>query len=155
MLYDRVEVVRGATGLTTGAGDPSASVNLVRKRANSISRYTILEAGIGRYADFNTMIDHSQALNNSGSVRGRFIAEHKNGNTFIKNEKERYTTLYGNIEADLTDTTKLGLGVSYQKKNVMQHFGVVYPHSIATVVKLTGAEAKMPVRNGLTGIMNP
>lgn len=77
MLYDRVEVVRGATGLTTGAGDPSASVNLVRKRANSISRYTILEAGIGRYADFNTMIDHSQALNNSGSVRGRFIAEHK------------------------------------------------------------------------------
>lgn len=116
VLYDRVEVVRGATGLTTGAGDPSASVNLVRKRANSTSRYTILEAGIGRYADFNTMIDHSQALNNSGSVRGRFIAEHKNGNTFIKNEKERYTTLYGNIEADLTDTTKLGLGVSYQKE---------------------------------------
>lgn len=116
VLYDRVEVVRGATGLTTGAGDPSASVNLVRKRANSTSHYTILEGGIGRYGDINTMIDHSQPLNSSGSVKSRFIVEHKNGNTFIKNEKERYTTLYGNIEADLTDTTKLGLGISYQKE---------------------------------------
>ena len=31
-LYDRVEVVRGATGLLTGAGNPSASINLIRKR---------------------------------------------------------------------------------------------------------------------------
>lgn len=31
-FYDRVEVVRGATGLLQGVGDPSASVNLVRKR---------------------------------------------------------------------------------------------------------------------------
>jgi outer membrane receptor for ferric coprogen and ferric-rhodotorulic acid len=34
-LYDRVEVVRGATGLLSGAGDPSASINLVRKHADS------------------------------------------------------------------------------------------------------------------------
>ncbi|MDO5088118.1 MAG: TonB-dependent receptor plug domain-containing protein, partial [Comamonadaceae bacterium] len=34
-MYDRVEVVRGATGLLTGAGEPSASINLVRKRAES------------------------------------------------------------------------------------------------------------------------
>ncbi|WP_253942936.1 TonB-dependent siderophore receptor [Pseudomonas aeruginosa] len=31
-FYDRVEVVRGATGLLQGIGEPSASVNLVRKR---------------------------------------------------------------------------------------------------------------------------
>jgi outer membrane receptor for ferric coprogen and ferric-rhodotorulic acid len=31
-VYDQVTVVRGATGLLTGAGDPSASINLVRKR---------------------------------------------------------------------------------------------------------------------------
>ncbi|WP_150629623.1 TonB-dependent siderophore receptor, partial [Pseudomonas fluorescens] len=29
---DRVEVIKGATGLMTGAGDPSATVNLVRKK---------------------------------------------------------------------------------------------------------------------------
>ncbi len=32
-IYDRIEVVRGATGLMTGAGNPAASVNMVRKRA--------------------------------------------------------------------------------------------------------------------------
>lgn len=32
IIYDHIEVVRGATGLTTGAGDPSATVNMVRKR---------------------------------------------------------------------------------------------------------------------------
>jgi len=32
VVFDRVEVVRGATGLMTGAGSPSASVNYVRKR---------------------------------------------------------------------------------------------------------------------------
>ncbi|KAG1250074.1 hypothetical protein G6F68_012999 [Rhizopus microsporus] len=30
IIYDRVEVVRGATGLLTGAGNPSASINLRR-----------------------------------------------------------------------------------------------------------------------------
>ena len=32
IIYDRIEVVRGATGLTTGAGNPSATVNMIRKR---------------------------------------------------------------------------------------------------------------------------
>lgn len=32
IIYDRIEVVRGATGLTTGAGDPSGTINMIRKR---------------------------------------------------------------------------------------------------------------------------
>ena len=32
IIYDRIEVVRGATGLTTGAGDPSGTINMMRKR---------------------------------------------------------------------------------------------------------------------------
>ena len=31
-IYDRVEIIRGATGLISGTGSPSAAVNLVRKR---------------------------------------------------------------------------------------------------------------------------
>jgi len=31
-MYDRVEIVRGATGLMQGAGNPAAAINLVRKR---------------------------------------------------------------------------------------------------------------------------
>ena len=32
VIYDHVEVVRGANGLSTGSGTPSATINLVRKR---------------------------------------------------------------------------------------------------------------------------
>ncbi len=32
IIYDRIEVIRGATGLTTGAGDPSGTINMIRKR---------------------------------------------------------------------------------------------------------------------------
>ena len=35
VIFDRVEVVRGATGLLTGAGEPSAAINLIRKRPKS------------------------------------------------------------------------------------------------------------------------
>jgi outer membrane receptor for ferric coprogen and ferric-rhodotorulic acid len=35
-LYERVEVVRGATGLLTGPGNPSSAIiNMVRKHADS------------------------------------------------------------------------------------------------------------------------
>jgi len=32
VLYDRVEILRGANGLVTATGNPSATVNFVRKR---------------------------------------------------------------------------------------------------------------------------
>ncbi|KAF1055551.1 MAG: Ferripyoverdine receptor [Stenotrophomonas maltophilia] len=31
-VYERIEIVRGASGLMTGSGNPSATVNMVRKR---------------------------------------------------------------------------------------------------------------------------
>jgi outer membrane receptor for ferric coprogen and ferric-rhodotorulic acid len=31
-IYDRIEVLKGATGLLTGMGDPGATINLVRKK---------------------------------------------------------------------------------------------------------------------------
>lgn len=46
-IYDRIEVVRGATGLRSGAGDPGATINLVRKHANNkvFTGNLMLEAG--------------------------------------------------------------------------------------------------------------
>ncbi len=35
VLWDRVEVIRGANGMMTGVGNPSATVNYVRKRPTS------------------------------------------------------------------------------------------------------------------------
>lgn len=43
-MFDRVEVVRGATGLVTGSGTPSAAINLVRKRPLAEQKVTLTGA---------------------------------------------------------------------------------------------------------------
>ena len=116
-LYDRVEIVRGATGLMTGAGNPSASVNLVRKHADSHERKTAFEAGIGRYGDYRLSADHSQPLTQTGNVRGRLIANHQGGKTFVDREKDKSSTLYGVLDADITPTTSASLGISHQRSD--------------------------------------
>ena len=46
VTYDRVEVVRGATGLMSGTGDPGATVNLIRKKPTfGTQRSLTLKAG--------------------------------------------------------------------------------------------------------------
>jgi outer membrane receptor for ferric coprogen and ferric-rhodotorulic acid len=46
VIYDRVEVLKGSTGLLSGFGSPSATVNLVRKRpTKELSGY--ISAGAG------------------------------------------------------------------------------------------------------------
>lgn len=116
-IYDRVEIVRGATGLMTGAGNPSASVNLVRKHADSSERKTALEAGVGRYGDLKLSADHSQPLTASGNLRGRIIANHQGGKTFVDREKDKSSTLYGVLDADITPTTSASLGISHQRSD--------------------------------------
>ena len=45
-MYDRVEIVRGATGLISGMGNPSATINLIRKRPTAYAQASITaEAG--------------------------------------------------------------------------------------------------------------
>ena len=73
-IYDRIEVVRGATGLMTGAGSPAASVNMVRKRADSKEFTGNVNASYGSWNTQRYVADVSGPLNEMGSVRGRIVA---------------------------------------------------------------------------------
>ena len=70
-LYERVEVVRGATGLLTGPGNPSAAINMVRKHADSKEFTGSLEAGYGSWNKQRYVADLSAPLSPEGNVRGR------------------------------------------------------------------------------------
>lgn len=121
-LFDRVEVVRGAVGLTDGSGNPSARINLVRKKADSTTPKTILSAGYGRWDRFDVTADHTQPLNASGSVRARVIASHQAGNSYVDLENRKNSTIYGTIGVDIGEQGVLNAGVSYQdyrRKSVM------------------------------------
>lgn len=113
--YDRVEVVRGATGLMTGAGNPSAAINLVRKRASSKQLAGSAEVTVGRWDKRRVMADVSTALNESGSVRGRVVGEYIDSDSWVQYVKNNEHTFYATVEADLTSATKLTAGFSRQQ----------------------------------------
>lgn len=113
-IYERIEVVRGATGLLTGAGDPSASINLVRKHANSAELTGYVNAGVGRWNNRFATADISTGLDSQGDVRARVVAKKEVGDSFMDIPEDDKTVLYGVVDADLTNQTSISLGSSYQ-----------------------------------------
>lgn len=115
-LYDRVEVVRGATGLLSGAGNPSASVNLIRKHADSAELTGSVSVNVGSWGRTRTTVDVGSALNASGSVRGRVIGSYLDTDGQMDRYNQRKTLGYAVIDADLTPGTQLSVGYDYQQK---------------------------------------
>ena len=113
-LYERVEVVRGATGLLSGVGDPSASINLVRKHADSREFTGSSSFGVSRWNNYEANIDLSAGLNSEGSIRGRIVIDYEEGDSHVDLAANKTSTFYAVIGADLTDDTLLRLGASYQ-----------------------------------------
>ncbi|MRW87811.1 TonB-dependent siderophore receptor [Pseudoduganella sp. FT26W] len=117
-IYDRVEVVRGATGLMTGAGNPSAAINLVRKRATAKELTGSAEIGVGNWSARRAQVDVSTALNQSGSVRGRVVGEYTDADSWVSLLSNKSKTIYATVEADLTPATVLDVGFSRQENDV-------------------------------------
>jgi len=114
-LYERIEVVRGATGLTTGAGSPAASVNLVRKHADSRKLATQLEYTYARWEDSRIEADVSMPLTADGSVRARVIGAYQNRESYQDLYQGEKWVLYGVVDADLGPRARLSLGYDRQE----------------------------------------
>lgn len=112
-FYDRVEVVRGATGLLTGAGNPSASINLVRKRpTREFSAAASLSAG--SWDTWRGVADVSTPLTADGRVRARLVGVYQDGHSYIDRYQPRRQAFHGVVEADLTPDTTVSVGYAYQ-----------------------------------------
>jgi outer membrane receptor for ferric coprogen and ferric-rhodotorulic acid len=116
-LYERVEIVRGATGLISGAGNPSASINLIRKHADSDQLTASITAAVSRWDSYFWMADASTPITSNGNARARMVAKYEDAGSFIDNYRNKKLLLYGVIDADLTSTTKLSFGTSYQQND--------------------------------------
>lgn len=113
-VYDRVEVVRGAAGLMTGAGNPGAAVNLVRKRPTKESRLS-LTGNAGNWSRYGLQADVSGSLNETGTLRARAVASWQDNKSFQDMVSSRRRLLYLTAEADLGPRTLLIVGGSHQK----------------------------------------
>ena len=135
-MFDRVEVVRGATGLVTGAGNPSAAINMVRKRPLAEQKVTLTGAA-GSWDDYRGEVDASSPLNDSGTLRGRVVTSYRDANSFVDDAEESHGLFYAVTEADLSDDTTLTVGLSHQKDKTNYFWG-------SSMVGLDGHHLDLP-----------
>ncbi len=114
-IYDRVEVLRGASGLLVGAGQPGGAVNLVRKRPTAENKFSITTRA-GSWDQYRVDLDGSGKLNDSGTLRGRMVAAYDDSGSYLDGRDSRTPLLYGIVEADVTDNTTLTMSLRRQEQ---------------------------------------
>lgn len=115
-IYDRVEVLKGATGLLTGAGAPGATINLIRKKPTRDFKASV-ELGAGSWDNYRSQVDVSGPLTDSGNVRGRAVAAYQDKHSFMERYERKTGVYFGTLEADLSDDTLLTVGFDYQNND--------------------------------------
>ena len=105
-VYDHIEVVRGATGLTQANGEPGGTLNAVRKRPTG-ERIIQSEAQIDRFGKVRTTGDFSGRLNDESTLRGRAVVALERDKNFKDRVKGGNATLYGVMDASVGDNTKI------------------------------------------------
>lgn len=113
-IYERIEIVRGATGLLTGAGNPSAAINLVRKHADSKTLTGDVSLGASRWNNYDAMADVSTPVTRDGSIRARGVLSYVDGDSYTDLLGNTRKVAYGTVDADLGQSTLLRAGASYQ-----------------------------------------
>ncbi|TSD76735.1 TonB-dependent siderophore receptor [Pseudomonas sp. KBS0710] len=113
VIYDRVEILKGATGLLTGAGGPGGTINMVRKKPTSEFKGYV-DLGAGSWDNYRSEIDVSGPLTESGNVRGRAVAAYQDKHTFLDHYQRQTNVYYGILEFDLAPDTLLTVGGDYQ-----------------------------------------
>ncbi|WP_350606421.1 TonB-dependent siderophore receptor [Pseudoalteromonas sp. MER144-MNA-CIBAN-0113] len=113
-IYDRVEIVRGANGMMTGAGNPSATVNMVLKKPT----YTTQANASASYGSWNNKrvdIDVSAPINDEHAVRAVFTKQDKE--SYLDRYETDKTIAYLAYEGKLTDDTLLSINYVNQQKD--------------------------------------
>ncbi len=114
--YQQVDILHGANGLMSGTGNPSATVNFIRKRPTATPQAQ-LKVSAGSWDTRRVDVDVSGPLNDAGSVRGRFIYANETGNSYLDRYSREKNVLSGMLAFDLSDADTLTLGVSDNKSN--------------------------------------
>ncbi|MDO5638352.1 MAG: TonB-dependent siderophore receptor [Neisseria sp.] len=120
-VYDHVEVVRGATGLTQANSEPGGTINAVRKKPTATTQRS-LSASVDRFGSVRGTGDFSGSLNEAQTVRGRLVGALERENSFKNHVDGKKGMIYGVVEADAGDDTKLTAGMMYQHNDYTPDF---------------------------------
>ncbi|MBK1674907.1 TonB-dependent siderophore receptor [Ectothiorhodospira shaposhnikovii] len=113
---DRIEVLKGSSGLINGDGAYGATVNLIRKRpTRDFQASTTI--GIGSWDTYRVDADLTGPLNADASLRGRLVAAHKESKTFNGKDSDA-STVYGTLEYDLSPDSLVSAGLTWRQREL-------------------------------------
>ncbi|RYZ54786.1 MAG: TonB-dependent siderophore receptor [Proteobacteria bacterium] len=115
-IYDRIEVLKGANGLTSSLGEPGATVNFIRKRPTKDFQ-TSLGLSYGSWETKRLEADISGTVTQSPGIRARLVGAAQEGNSYLDHYSLNKNIFSGIIEADLSDSTLLTVGHFEQRSN--------------------------------------
>ncbi|NMM41031.1 TonB-dependent siderophore receptor [Pseudoalteromonas arctica] len=113
-IFESVEVVRGANGLMTGAGNPSATVNMVLKKPTYQTKVSA-SASYGSWNNKRLELDASTALTENQAVRVTFTKQKTD--SYLDRYEQDKTIYYLAYEGQLTDSTTLSVNYVNQQKD--------------------------------------
>jgi outer membrane receptor for ferric coprogen and ferric-rhodotorulic acid len=112
-IFERVDIVRGVNGMMTGTGNPSATINYIRKRP-SPEFQAAASASYGSWNDKRLEADVSGPLNASGTVTGRLVYANQDKDSYLDRYKVNRNVYYGVVAWDITAKLKATAGYSRQ-----------------------------------------
>ncbi len=115
-IYDKVEFIRGSNGLITGLGNPSGTVNYVRKRPKNETEASV-SLTAGRWSNVRAVADVSVPLTESGSWAARAVLVHQDKESWLDLYDNNRTVLYGVIDGQVAEDLTLTFGYTYQDNN--------------------------------------
>ncbi|MFC4314067.1 TonB-dependent siderophore receptor [Steroidobacter flavus] len=121
-MYDHVEILRGAAGLFNGYGDPSGTVNLVRKRPLEHGQVAI-EGTVGSWKNYRASVDVSAPLALDNKLRGRAVMTYQDNEYFYDDASDNKTLFYGILEYAITPSLNLSAGTSYTRQDSVPWWG--------------------------------
>ncbi len=122
--FDRVEVMRGPSGLFNSTSELGGIVNMVRKRPTEEFQGSVT----GRYGSWDTSYletDLSGPLDEQGRIRGRTVISRADSNGEVDYNENTSESFYGALDIDLSDATVMSFGLIHQTKDIVPHNG--YP----------------------------
>lgn len=123
--YDRIEVLRGPSGLLTGTGEPGGTVNYVTKRA--LDAFALNgSVTVGSWNQRNGMLDVTGPLNEAGTLRARGIIAYLDKDMFYDVGQQRQQLYHGTVEYDLTPRTTASVTATYNKKDWTVNWGLPF-----------------------------
>jgi outer membrane receptor for ferric coprogen and ferric-rhodotorulic acid len=112
---DRIEVLKGSSGLMSGDGSYGGIVNMIRKRPTAEFQASV-GAAAASWDNYRADVDLGGPLNESGSIRGRLVAAATDGRSFIDDVKTNSQTLFATVDMDITANTLFNVGFTHRRR---------------------------------------